>query len=313
MSGARTRTDGESGLALDLFPPEFAAARREAVRLAHAGVRDLAPPVVGLGLEHLGWTVDEVPTAFPGKGVRSLLCLVATAMVGGDAAPGAAPAACVELVHESTLVHDDLMDGDRLRRGRPAIWSTHGISLAVLLGIELSTAALRVLQDEAPQHLPRLTRRWSHVMRDLVGGQTEDLRVTARGGAELDVAEAERVAEGKTGALLGAALAMGAVAGGADDATADAFDRVGRQVGVAYQIADDLLALWGSPEVTGKPTQSNGAVHPLAVPADARSRAKEHIAAVIDDAIGGLDDLPDRAGVRPLVRGLLTNLGNREW
>lgn len=229
-----------------------------AVRSLHPWVADMGAYALGLpriedGPARAGAGDHAIPGA--GKGVRQALAVLAAEAVGGGAGAGVPAAVAVELVHVFSLVHDDVMDGDDLRRGRPALWRAYGTGPAVLAGDALLTLAVGEL---APT--PGAVRRLTAALGDLVHGQADDLLFAGRpwtGPDAVGMAEYEAMAERKTGALLGCALALGARLGGAPEATVEALDRAGRHLGVGFQAADDLLGIWGDPDVTGKPVHGD--------------------------------------------------------
>lgn len=188
-----------------------------------------------------------------GKRVRPVFCLLAAEAVGGKAEAALVPALALELVHTYSLVHDDLpvMDNDDLRRGRPTTHKVHGDAFALLAGDALLTDAMTLLADPgaappAQAPLPASQRiQLVQVLataagsRGMVLGQALDLHWTAKQGAAKDDLNAIHI--NKTGKLLGAACAMGAVAGGADQKTISIFNEFGIAIGLAFQIIDDLL------------------------------------------------------------------------
>ncbi|GAA3642537.1 hypothetical protein GCM10022267_31420 [Lentzea roselyniae] len=157
----------------------------------------------------------------------------------------------VELVHNFSLLHDDVMDGDRTRRYRPTAWSVFGVSAAILAGDALLAAALEVLAASGHPAATAGVRMLGGAVQELIGGQSADLEFERRD--DVTVAECVVMAEGKTAALLGAACALGACFGGADTGGVASMGEFGRLVGVAFQHVDDLLGIWGDPAVTGKP------------------------------------------------------------
>ncbi|MGW1964413.1 polyprenyl synthetase family protein [Streptomyces sp. NPDC001935] len=193
-----------------------------------------------------------------GKGVRQALAVLGAETVSGPAGAGVPAAVAVELVHVFSLLHDDIMDGDALRRGRPAVWKAYGTGPAVLAGDALFALAVETMAL-TPQAGPAV-RQLTTALGDLVRGQADDLLFADRpwtGPGAVGVGEYEVMAERKTGALLGCALALGARLAGAPDGTVTVLDRAGRHLGVAFQIADDVLGIWGDPSVTGKPVHSD--------------------------------------------------------
>ncbi|MEV5875230.1 polyprenyl synthetase family protein [Streptomyces sp. NPDC052101] len=260
-------------------------ALREAVERLHPWVAEMAG-------YSFGWCeVGGAPAAAPGgKGVRQALAVLGAEAAGADGRAGVPAAVAVELVHAFSLLHDDIMDGDPTRRRRPAVWKVYGTGPAVLAGDALFALAVEILAA-TPQGAGAV-RLLSTALADLVRGQADDLLFATRpcsGPERVTPEEYRSMAEGKTGALLGCAAALGAVLGGADEPTARALDRAGRHLGVAFQLVDDVLGLWGDPAVTGKP-----------VGGDLRERKMTYpvLAALGSPRAGGLPELlgsPERA------------------
>ncbi|MGM9442024.1 polyprenyl synthetase family protein [Streptomyces murinus] len=224
-------------------------ALREAVDRLHPWTAEMAA-------YSFGWCeVGGTPTTTPGgKGVRQALAVLGARAAGADARTAIPAAVAVELVHTFSLLHDDIMDGDATRRRRPAVWKAYGTGPAVLAGDALFALAVETLAT-VPQGT-RAVRLLSTALTDLVRGQADDLLFTTRphtGPDRVTTEEYRTMAEAKTGALLGCACALGAALGGADEETTDALDRVGRHLGIAFQLVDDVLGIWGDPTVTGKP------------------------------------------------------------
>ncbi|MER8041740.1 polyprenyl synthetase family protein [Streptomyces sp. NPDC094032] len=211
----------------------------------------------------LGWadpTGRPDPGGSEGKGVRQALAVLGAEAVGADAADAVPGAVAVELVHTFSLLHDDIMDADGLRRQRPAVWKAYGTGPAVLAGDALHAQAVTVLAEAPSRHTGAAVRRLCWALNALVSGQAEDLRFEERpwyGPGAVGPGQYRSMAEGKTGALLGCALALGAVLGGAPERTVTALDRAGRHLGLAFQAVDDILGIWGDPVVTGKPVHAD--------------------------------------------------------
>jgi geranylgeranyl diphosphate synthase type I len=201
---------------------------------------------------HFGWW-DEQGRPLRGDGgkaIRPTLVLLAAEAVGGDPATAVPAAVAVELVHNFSLLHDDVMDTDATRRHRPTAWRVFGTNAAILAGDTLLTLAFGVLA-----HSPESVRRLHDGVQELLDGQGADLAFEKR--AEVELPECRNMAMAKTGALLGCACALGASLGAGTAAQVEHLGRFGERIGLAYQFVDDLLGIWGDPAVTGKPVYSD--------------------------------------------------------
>ncbi len=206
---------------------------------------------------HMGWADESFqPGIFDtGKRIRPLMCLMACAAVGGEPAAALPAAAAVEILHNFSLIHDDIQDGDRTRRHRPTLWTLWGVPQAINVGDGMFALAYAALlrskqQGVADAQLLAALERFTTCCAALTEGQHLDMGFEAR--ENVPVATYLQMIEGKTAALLAASLALGALLGGADKATEDALYRFGRHIGLAFQIRDDILGIWGDPAVTGK-------------------------------------------------------------
>lgn len=206
---------------------------------------------------HFGWSDEhgEPVRASGGKAVRPALALLAAEAVGGDPDAATPAALAVELVHSFSLLHDDVMDGDLTRRHRPTSWSVFGVNAAILAGDALLTLAFDVLTAGGHRAAPDAMRRLSAAVQELVEGQSADVSFERRAAVELP--ECLRMAERKTGALLGCACGIGALLGGGSAAQVERLQAFGERLGLAFQVVDDLLGIWGDPAVTGKPVHSD--------------------------------------------------------
>ena len=208
---------------------------------------------------HFGWWDEHgAPLATGGsdggKALRPAVVLLAAEAVGGVAS--AVPAAvAVELVHNFSLVHDDVMDGDHVRHHRPTVWSVFGTSAAILAGDALLALALDVLAASGHPAAERAVRMLAAAVQDLVEGQCADVEFERR--EDVSLAECESMVARKTGALLGCSAAIGALFGGARPQQLDRLRAFGSQLGIAFQHVDDLLGIWGDPASTGKPIHSD--------------------------------------------------------
>lgn len=207
---------------------------------------------------HLAEAIRYVLLA-PGKRLRPQLVLMAAAACGGRI-NDALPAACaVEMVHAYSLVHDDLpaMDDDDLRRGRPTCHKVYGEAVAILVGDALLARAFEVLATQLQR--PEMAARCCAVLgraagpSALVGGQAADLQgIVALDGISDRLSVLESIHLRKTGALIAAALEMGAVVAGASPDQSLSLCRCGQKIGLAFQITDDLLDVAGTEMAAGK-------------------------------------------------------------
>jgi geranylgeranyl diphosphate synthase, type II len=222
----------------------------------------------------------------PGKRLRPLLVLMAAEACGCPCGV-AMPAACaVEMVHCYSLVHDDLpaMDNDRLRRGRPTCHVQYGETLAILVGDALLAQAFQVLSelDRPAACVARCCRELASAAGpcSLVGGQVDDLAGLPAGSKLEDL---ERIHRRKTGAMFCVALRLGTIVAEAASEAEAALERYGQNVGLAFQVIDDLLDVKGTPEHLGKSVGKDAAQGKITYPtllgeAASKRRAAELIA-----------------------------------
>ena len=191
-----------------------------------------------------------------GKMLRPALCLLCCEAVGGDVGRAMAAAAALELVHNFTLIHDDIEDASDTRHGRDTLWRVVGIPQAINAGDGMFVQGQRTLlrMEDAGVSADRVlwaSRTLNEACVALCEGQYADIGFETRD--RVTQAEYKAMIDGKTASLLGASMAIGAVAGGADAASVAAFGECGRKLGRAFQIQDDVLGIWGDESVTGKP------------------------------------------------------------
>ena len=206
---------------------------------------------------HLGWwDQDHHPArANGGKAIRPVLALVSAQAVGGTAGKAVPAAVAVELVHNHSLLHDDVMDRDLTRRHRRTAWTVFGVNPAILAGDALLVLALDVLAGSGHRAAPEGIRMLATAVQELFDGQDADLSFEQ--GTEVELAECVQMAKGKTAALIGCACALGAVFGGGRPEQVRCLQGFGKHLGLAFQHVDDLLGIWGDPAVTGKPVHSD--------------------------------------------------------
>jgi geranylgeranyl diphosphate synthase type I len=285
--------------------------------------RDIVTPALRAAIErldkasrtqaayHFGWsTADGRPAGGGGgKAVRPALALLSAEAAGAPAEVGVPGAVAVELVHNFSLLHDDVMDGDAMRRHRPTVWAVWGVPSAILTGDALLALAQEVLLESGSPHAGAAGALLSTATRDLIRGQVQDVAFERRSDVSLD--ECLDMAAGKTGALLAASAEIGAVLAGAPAAVAGALSAFGAHLGVAFQIVDDLLGIWGDPAVTGKPVfsdlRSRKKTLPVTYAAGQPGAAGEGLARWL----AGTDPVDD-AGL-PAVAALVAAAGGREW
>ncbi|MER5862837.1 family 2 encapsulin nanocompartment cargo protein polyprenyl transferase [Kitasatospora sp. NPDC002040] len=211
------------------------------------------------------WESDGRPSsAGSGKALRPALALAAAKAAGGRTADAVPAAAAVELVHNFSLLHDDVLDRDETRRHRPTAWKAFGTADAILAGDAMLALAPHVLADRDRPAPPEAARRLGTCVIELCEGQHLDCAFEQRD--DVGTAECLRMAQGKTGALLGLSCALGALAAGAPNGVVIAMDTFGRRLGLAFQLVDDLLGIWGDPAVTGKPAGADLQVRKKSLP-----------------------------------------------
>jgi geranylgeranyl diphosphate synthase type I len=206
---------------------------------------------------HLGWCDKDGAPANTngGKVIRPSLALLGAGAAGAEPEAALPAAVAVELVHNFSLVHDDVMDGDAERRHRPTVWAQWGAPTAVLAGDAMLSLAHEVLLDLRSPDARTAAAMLAVATRELIRGQTLDIAFESRRAVSLD--ECIDMVRGKTGALMSVSAAIGAVLTGAPTAMTDALTAYGDHLGIAFQLVDDLLGIWGQPEITGKPVYSD--------------------------------------------------------
>ncbi len=207
---------------------------------------------------HLGWEdIEGHPEeASGGKLMRPIAVLTAAEVCGTPAEQAVAAAAAVELVHNFSLLHDDVEDRSDFRRGRANLWTFAGVAQAINTGDGMFTVArlalYRLLEaGVTPERAVAAMRELDEACLRLVEGQYLDISFESR----IDVTQDEywQMAAGKTAAMFAAPFAMGAAIAGAGSQTVGAFRKFGHHIGLAFQAVDDILGIWGDSAVTGKP------------------------------------------------------------
>ncbi len=214
---------------------------------------------------HLGWEDAEGrPAQSTGKRLRPALCLLACEAAGGKSERALPFASAVELVHNFSLIHDDVQDGDRLRHGRDTVWAVWGQPQAINAGDALLALAQLSLTEVAQESIAAASRLLDERTLEMVEGQVMDIAFENQTDVSLD--DYLAMISRKTGALFDVALALGAVAAGAPEEKVAALGRCGRQLGLAFQVRDDMLGIWGDVDRTGKPVAADIRRHKKSLP-----------------------------------------------
>jgi len=237
--------------------PEGVAIARDLVGPALAASLDrLTPEVRAVAAYHLGMIdPDGRPSGSGGKALRPALALLSARAAGASPRRGVPAAVAVELVHNFSLLHDDIMDGDTERRHRPTAWKVYGVGPAILAGDALLSLAQDILLEESGPQGAWAARCLSAAVQRLIAGQGADLAFERRD--DVTLGECLTMAGDKTAALMACSCSIGAVYLGAPPALAMGLAAFGAHAGLAFQLTDDLLGIWGAPEITGKPVRSD--------------------------------------------------------
>src|SRR6266542_1465136 len=218
---------------------------------------------------HMGWTGEGAGPEATGKRIRPLLLLLceSACSFASSGAEGlvetwqsALPAAAaVELVHNFSLVHDDIQDNSDKRRGRPTTWVKWGMPMAINAGDALFVMSNQAIIDLKENYPAEIVVKAAEILHntclELTRGQFLDMSYEERN--DLTVEDYWPMISGKTAALLSACCHLGSLLGGADDPKQDAYRSFGHYLGLAFQVQDDILGVWGDESVTGKSAASD--------------------------------------------------------
>jgi geranylgeranyl diphosphate synthase, type I len=311
-----------------VMPAGVATARDLVGPALAAAVERLSPDVRTVAAYHLGLATLPLPAPPPvspppaseanghpggatgkaggtGKALRPALALLSARAAMAAPERGVPAAVAVELVHNFSLLHDDIMDGDTERRHRPTAWTVYGVGAAILAGDAMLALAQDILLEDAASQGLWAARCLSAAVQRLIAGQGADLAFERRD--DVTLAECEEMAGDKTAALMACACSIGAIHVGAPPGVAMGLAGFGAHVGLAFQLTDDLLGIWGSPAVTGKPVRSDLRTRKKSLPVvaalTAGTPAAAELAALLrrEDALGEADlahaaDLVEEAG-----------------
>ncbi|HTV11443.1 MAG TPA: polyprenyl synthetase family protein [Acidimicrobiales bacterium] len=280
--------------------------------LMREAVGRLTPSIRNVVSYHLGWTgPDGVATdGKGGKGIRPALSVLSAEAAWSGPEVGAPGGVAIELVHNFSLIHDDLMDGDLERRHRPTVWALWGTGTAVLAGDALSNLANEVLLSTANPAAPAASLALGEAVAEMIAGQADDLAFEKR--PVVSIEECMAMSTAKTGALLGCAASIGAILAGAPPATVRALRDFGRHLGVAFQAVDDLLGIWGDPATTGKPAGNDIRQRKKSMPIVAALTAGDDEAQELSTILFGPSE---ELGSDEVARAtwLVEASGGREW
>ncbi len=255
--------------------------------------RSLSPELRRIAHYHWGWC-DETGAkarARSGKALRPALAILSAEAVGGDPEHAIAGAAAVEILHDYTLLHDDVMDRDQERRGRPTAWTVYGTGGAICAGDALASLAQQVLLEEETPAAMRALRSLTEANRVVIAGQMLDAALEGR--TDVTVPSYLNMTRQKTGALLGCAAAIGAELCDGPGATVEALRKFGVRLGVAFQAVDDWLGIWGEESRVGKPVGSDLRQRKASLPILHAAASGNTAGAMVRDLLRGEEDLKE--------------------
>jgi geranylgeranyl diphosphate synthase type I len=220
---------------------------------------------------HMGWAEASLAAANhpSGKRIRPLICLLTCLASGGDWRQAIPAGTAIEILHNFTLIHDDIQDNSPTRRGRPTLWKIWGPEQAINSGdamFALSHLAMNRLLDQtiSPTIVVQALRRLDETCIDLTRGQYNDMRFEQEETVTVD--EYLAMIDGKTAALLSLATELGALIAGKDQETVAHYAAFGRELGLAFQVRDDILGIWGDESLIGKSAATDIATRKKSLP-----------------------------------------------
>lgn len=232
-----------------------AALKKQVARLSSARTQEYHSMLT----YHMGWSGEGAGPEATGKRIRPLMVLLTTAACQEDWTKALPAAAAVELIHNFSLVHDDIQDGSEKRRGRNTVWVKWGVPQAINAGDGLFVLANMATMDLAASYEPGVVMQVASLLSatclELTRGQFLDMSYENR--LDLGVEDYWPMVSGKTAALLSACCAAGAILGNASQPTVEAYRSFGHYLGLAFQVQDDILGIWGDESVTGKSAASD--------------------------------------------------------
>ncbi len=265
--------------------------------------RDLVGPAIAAAVDRLSPEVRTVAAyhlgldgSGAGKALRPALALLSARAAGAPSERGVPAAVAVELVHNFSLLHDDIMDGDTERRHRPTAWTVHGVGAAILAGDALLALAQDILLEDTAAQGIWAARCLSAAVLRLIAGQGADLAFEQRN--DVNLPECLTMAGDKTAALMACACSIGAI-------------HVGAPPGLAFQLTDDLLGIWGAPEVTGKPVRADLRARKKSLPVVAALTSGSPAAGELASLLARTEPLSEDDLVR--AARLVEEAGGKDW
>jgi len=274
----------------------------------------LAPTMRDVAAYHLGWVDADGSESetHRGKSVRPALAMLSAEAVGAAPDESIPGGLAVEFVHNFSLLHDDVMDGDTERRHRPTAWAVFGSSAAILAGDSLLSLAFEALLDVEPVRAHPAQRSLAAATQRLIAGQIGDLEFERR--LDVTLEECLEMAAGKTAALIACSASIGAHLGGGPAPVISALEDFGYELGLAFQLVDDLLGIWGSTASTGKPVGADLRARKNSLPVVAAMNSGTAAGAELRNVYASSvlnPDADDDAVAR--VAALVEEAGGRAW
>ena len=275
----------------------------------------------------MGWSDanGDPVVATEGKALRPTLCLFACEAAGGRSRTALSAAVSLELIHNFSLIHDDIQDRDETRHHRPTLWKVWGDSRALVAGSTLNMLAdmaLMQLTHQGVGHQRSLDAAWllTEAYLKMIEGQYLDISFEGR--RDIGITDYLDMISKKTGALIRCAMHLGALIGSDDPATIEAFRECGRSLGFVFQIRDDVLGIWGDQVSTGKPVGADIRRRKNTLPlVYAMSRGSGADQALLEDVyrsssvddrqVESVLDLLDRVGASDYARDLAAEHSER--
>lgn len=240
-----------------MIPAIEAELQRQVARLDETNTR----PFYEMLTYHMGWTGKGSVAKVTGKRIRPLMLLLVVAGCRNDTnwLHAISAAAAIELVHNFSLVHDDIQDKSETRHGRPTAWTIWGVPMAINIGDALFSISSQAIMDIKDHYPTETVAKAAGVLHDtcldLTRGQFLDMYFEDR--IDLSVEEYWPMIAGKTAALISTACFIGSILGDADEADQDIYRSFGHALGLAFQVQDDILGIWGDEAITGKSSASD--------------------------------------------------------